>query len=163
MSTTGDRDVGQPDPPCGRAPAPAARRRPRRGDRAAASSVGRAIGSPAHFDEDAARRRAEVSYDRCFYPEGVAHQLLAILASPSRSEALAPVAVPALVIHGDSDPLVTPSGGRRTAEAIPGAELLELEGMGHDLPPVFWPTIIESVTKLAGAVGRAGLTGALPG
>ena len=57
--------------------------------------------------------------------------------------------VPALVIHGDSDPLVTPSGGRRTAEAIPGAELLELEGMGHDLPPVFWPTIIESVTKLA--------------
>ena len=53
------------------------------------------------------------------------------------------------MIHGDSDPLVTPSGGRRTAEAIPGAELLELEGMGHDLPPVFWPTIIESVTKLA--------------
>ena len=58
---------------------------------------------------------------------------------PSRTEALGAVDVPALVIHGDSDPLVTPSGGRRTAEAIPGAELLVLEGMGHDLPPVFWP------------------------
>ena len=148
MSTTGDRDVGQPDPSVA-----ALLLQPPAADRDAAIessvSVGRAISSPAHFDEDAARRRAEVSYDRCFYPEGVSHQLLAILASPSRSEALGSVRVPALVIHGDSDPLVTPSGGRRTAEAIPGAELLELEGMGHDLPPVLWPTIIESVTKLA--------------
>jgi pimeloyl-ACP methyl ester carboxylesterase len=148
MSTTGDLDVGQP------APAAAAmllRPPPTTRDEAIASGleVGRAIGSPAHFDEERSRQRAEVSYDRCFYPEGVAHQLLGILASPSRTEALGAVTVPALVIHGDSDPLVTPSGGRRTAEAIPGAELLELEGMGHDLPPVFWPTIIESITKLA--------------
>ena len=55
----------------------------------------------------------------------------------------------ALVIHGDVDPLVTLSGGERTAECIPGAELLVLEGMGHDLPSVFWPTIIENVTRLA--------------
>jgi pimeloyl-ACP methyl ester carboxylesterase len=148
MSTTGDRDVGQPDP----AAAALLLQPPPQGREAViARSVetGRAIGSPVHFDEDHARRRAEISYERGHHPEGMARQLLAITASPSRSEALGAVSVPALVVHGDVDPLVTPSGGRRTAEAIPGAELLELEGMGHDLPPVYWPQIVEAITKLA--------------
>ncbi len=148
MSTTGDPDVGQPDPSVTSVlltPTPADR------DGAVAHSIAasRAIGSPEHFDEERARRRAETSYDRCFYPAGFGQQLLAIVASGSRTEALRALDLPTLVIHGDVDPLVTPSGGRRTAEVIPGAELLEIEGMGHDLPPVFWPTIIEAITRLA--------------
>jgi non-heme chloroperoxidase len=54
--------------------------------------------------------------------------------------------VPTLVIHGDADTLVTPSGGRRTAELVPGAELLVVEGMGHDLPPALWPQVVEAIT-----------------
>jgi pimeloyl-ACP methyl ester carboxylesterase len=148
MSTTGDRDVGQPDAAAAALllqPPPAGR------DAIVAHTVetSRAISSPLHFDEATARRRAETSYDRCYHPQGVAQQLLGIIASPSRTEPLGNVTVPALVIHGDVDPLVTPSGGRRTAEAIPGARLLELEGMGHDLPPVYWPQVVEAVTQLA--------------
>ncbi len=148
MSTTGDRDVGQPDPSV-MGVLLAAPPSDRAGAVANSIAASRAIGSPEHFDEDRARTRAETSFDRCFYPPGVGNQLLAIVASGSRTEALRRLNVPALVIHGDADPLVTPSGGRRTAEAIPGAELLEIEGMGHDLPQVFWPRIIEAITSLA--------------
>jgi pimeloyl-ACP methyl ester carboxylesterase len=148
MSTTGDADVGQPHPEVlGLLMAPPAT------DRAAAVSQsvagGRAIGSPEHFDEARATEMAERSYDRCYYPAGVAHQLVAIVSSPSRSEALSRFDRPTLVIHGSADPLVDPSGGRRTAEVIPGAELMVLEGMGHDLPVHYWPTVIEAITGLA--------------
>ena len=52
-----------------------------------------------------------------------------------------------MVIHGDEDPLVTPSGGKATAEAIPGAELVEIKGMGHDIPEPLWPTIVDAIDK----------------
>jgi pimeloyl-ACP methyl ester carboxylesterase len=148
MSTTGDPDVGQPEPEAMAMllqPPPATR------EQAIEQGVvsSRAISSPTHFDEDKARSRAALTYDRCFHPDGVARQLLAIIASDPRSPGLREVKVPALVIHGDADPLVTPSGGERTAEVIPGAELLVLEGMGHDLPPVYWPQIVEAITALA--------------
>jgi pimeloyl-ACP methyl ester carboxylesterase len=148
MSTTGDQDVGQPQP---EAMAMLLQPPPTTRDEAIEQSVvgSRAIGSPAHFDEEQARSRAAIAYDRCYHPDGVARQLLAIIASDSRSPGLRTVEVPALVVHGDSDPLVTPSGGARTAEVIPGAELLVLEGMGHDLPPVYWPQVVEAVTKVA--------------
>ena len=107
------------------------------------------IAGPAHFDEDEARRRAAEAYDRCFNPDGVGRQLLAIVASGSRAEGLAALDVPTLVIHGDVDPLVTPSGGQRTAELIPGAELLMIEGMGHDLPPAVLGQVVETITALA--------------
>jgi pimeloyl-ACP methyl ester carboxylesterase len=93
--------------------------------------------------------RAAEAHDRCFNPAGVARQLLAILASGSRAEGLARLDIPAVAIHGDLDPLITPSGGQRTAEVIPGAELLLLEGMGHDLPPAFLGPIVEAITALA--------------
>jgi pimeloyl-ACP methyl ester carboxylesterase len=109
----------------------------------------RAIGSPDHFEEDRVRRRVTVAYDRAFDPRGSTLQLLAVNASGDRVAALGGLAVPTLVIHGDRDPLIDVSGGRRIAELVPGAELLELEGMGHDLPTYFWPQIVESVTKLA--------------
>jgi pimeloyl-ACP methyl ester carboxylesterase len=107
------------------------------------------IGSPEHFDEDRARERAEEAFDRCFYPAGIGRQLIGIHASGSREDALRELNVPTLVIHGTDDPLVEVSGGERTAELIPDAELLLVEGMGHDLPQVFWSQVVEAVTRLA--------------
>lgn len=148
MSTTGEPDVGQPKP---EAMALLLQPPPLTREAAIEQSVAsrRALGSPEHFDEAVARQLAASTYDRCWYPAGTARQLLAILASGSRAEGLAELRVPTLVIHGDSDPLVTPSGGQRTAELIPGAELLMLEGMGHDLPPAVLGPIVEAITSLA--------------
>jgi len=148
MSTTGEQGIGQPTPEAMEILIrPAATTR----DAAIEASVAasRVIGSPEHFDEDVARQRATAAYDRCFNPAGIARQLLAILASGSRAEALAQLDVPTVVIHGDRDLLVTPSGGERTAELVPGAELLVLEGMGHDLPPAMLGQVVEAITSLA--------------
>ena len=90
------------------------------------------------------------AYDRAFHPEGTARQMVAIVASPDRTPGLAKVEVPTLVIHGESDPLVDPSGGRATAAAIPGAELWTIPGMGHDLPPELFEQIADRVAALAG-------------
>ncbi len=88
------------------------------------------------------------SYDRSFCPEGVARQLVAILTHGNRAPALASVKVPTLVIHGKSDPLVSVEGGRDTARSIPGAELILIEGMGHDLPHGgAWPRIVDAITE----------------
>ncbi len=87
------------------------------------------------------------AYDRSFYPEGFARQLAAILASGNRKSTLASIKVPTLVIHGGDDPLVPVEGGKDTAEAIPGAELLISNGMGHSLPPETWPQIVNAITK----------------
>jgi pimeloyl-ACP methyl ester carboxylesterase len=109
----------------------------------------RAIASPDHFDEALARERTVAAHDRAWHPVGTARHLLAILASGSRADGLARLEVPTLVIHGDQDPLVTPSGGARTAELVPDAELLVLEGMGHDLPAAYLGPIIDAITSHA--------------
>lgn len=148
ISTTGDPDVGQPDPevlPLLLAPPPP----DREGAVANSVAVSKAIGSPDHLDEERLRERAERAYDRCFNPRGTGQQLVAILASGSRTDALRKVEANTLVIHGDIDPLVNVTGGERTAEAIEGAELLILEGMGHDLPVNYWSAVIEAITALA--------------
>jgi pimeloyl-ACP methyl ester carboxylesterase len=113
------------------------------------------FGSPDHLDLDDVRAAAGRSYDRANRPEGTARQLIAIAASPSRAEALETLAVPTLVIHGSLDRLVRPEGGRRIAELVPNATLVELEGMGHDLPQAFWATIVEQVTALAASSSAA--------
>ena len=148
MSTTGESEYGTPQPDAiAVLLRPAAVTR----DEAIEADVTarRVIGSPEHFDEVVARERAAEAYDRCYNPAGTARQLLAIVAGGSRAEGLAHLAVPTLVIHGDIDPLVTFSGGQRTAELVPGAELLTLEGMGHDLPPAYLGPIVEAITSLA--------------
>ncbi|MEQ1787235.1 MAG: alpha/beta fold hydrolase [Acidimicrobiales bacterium] len=148
MSTTGEPDYGMPTPEALTVlTSPAATTRD--GAIQADVDASRAIGSPEHFDEAVARQRAVAAYDRGFHPAGVARHLLAILASGSRAEGLASLAVPTVVIHGDKDPLITPSGGQRTAELVPGAELLLIEGMGHDLPPVVLGQVVEAITTLA--------------
>jgi pimeloyl-ACP methyl ester carboxylesterase len=114
----------------------------------------RLFGSPGFpFDEAFVRDRAARAFDRAFHPQGAQRQLAAILASGSRREALRGLDVPALVIHGDSDPLVPVEGGRDTAEAIPGAVLEIVEGMGHDLPRGAWPRIHDAVEALARRAG----------
>ncbi|MCC5952455.1 MAG: alpha/beta hydrolase [Acidimicrobiia bacterium] len=148
MSTTGDPEVGQPEPSVlGELLTPA----PTERDAFIEYSVRQAhvIGSPDLVDEAMVRVRAARLWDRGVHPQGVVRQLLAIIGSPPRSDGLRSIELPALVVHGDADPLVTPSGGQRTHECLADSELLVIPGMGHDLPAAHWPQIIESVTGLA--------------
>jgi pimeloyl-ACP methyl ester carboxylesterase len=109
------------------------------------------IGSPGFPpDEEELRARAGMAYDRGINPAGSARQLAAIIASGDRSPMLASIHVPTLVIHGDSDRLVAPSGGKATARAIPGARLMTVEGMGHDIPRAVWPRLVDAIAENAG-------------
>jgi pimeloyl-ACP methyl ester carboxylesterase len=114
-------------------------------------------------DEARLRARAARAYDRGIHPDGLARQLAAVLVSGSRREALASVRVPALVIHGDADPLVPLEAGLDTAEAIPGAELLVIEGMGHELPPEVWPRVADAIARHARKALGVGGAGAAEG
>ena len=157
MSTTGSPEVGQPAPEA----MTALLERPpaeRAGAIEHGVKVSRVLSGPGFpFDEDWIRQRAAESFDRCYNPDGTARQLLAIMASGDRTEDLGKLTVPTLVIHGDADPLVTYSGGEATAKAVPGAQLLTIEGMGHSLPEGAWSRIVQAVTKHArAAVGEAG-------
>ncbi len=93
---------------------------------------------PEWIDEDAIRGRAAAAYDRCFCPDGIGRQMRAIIEDGSRAEQLRGLELPTLVVHGSRDTLIDPSGGRRTAELVPGAHYLEIDGMGHDYPPAVW-------------------------
>jgi pimeloyl-ACP methyl ester carboxylesterase len=117
--------------------------------------VYKVIGSPdLDRDEDDLRRLAARSYDRGLNPAGSGRQLAAIIAGGDRTERLASVSVPTVVIHGTKDRLVSPSGGRATAKAIPGARLVKVEGMGHDLPRAAWPQIIGAIAENAARAGQ---------
>ena len=100
------------------------------------------------------RDRAERCYARGLNPAGVGRQLRAILASGARNKALANVRTPTLVIHGTVDPLVRPEAGKDTANSIPGAKLLMVEGMGHAMPIPMWPQIIGAIADHAKAAAR---------
>jgi len=148
MSTTGERSLPPARPEAAAVlllPAPA----DRAGNVERAVHIFRTIGSPGFpFDEARVRDLAGRSYDRCFSPAGAARQLVAILASGSRRKALAAVTIPTLVIHGRDDPLIPLEAGLDTARAVPGAELLVIDGMGHDLPRAAWPEIVERIGAL---------------
>lgn len=148
MSTTGDPDVGQPSQS-----AAEALLRPTADGRDAAIEasveVGRIISSPIHFDEAVERERAARAFDRANNPDGVVRQLFAVLTQQPRSDALRRLDVPALVVHGALDPLVAPSGGRRTHEALAGSELLELPEAGHDIPEIYRADLVDRVAELA--------------
>jgi pimeloyl-ACP methyl ester carboxylesterase len=94
---------------------------------------------PEWLDDAFIAARAAAAYDRCFCPAGIVRQITAISVDGSRTEALCSVHVPTLVLHGSRDTLIDPSGGRQTAEVIPGARYVEIEGMGHDYPVAVWP------------------------
>lgn len=158
MSTTGNREVGQPKPEAMAAlmsPPPATRE-------AAIDQTVRmmhVIGSPGYpADEGDLRKSTGEAYDRNNYPAGMARQLVAIVTSEDRTERLGNVKVPTLVIHGEDDPLVAPSGGRATAAAVPGATLLTFPGVGHDIPRQLIDQYVEAIranARRASAAARA--------
>lgn len=134
MSTTGRRDLPPPKPEILRIlmRAPATTRQEEIEIRITSD---RAIGGQLYpFEEEMIRKRAAEAYDRGFNPIGRTRQFAAISMQLDRREALAKLRMPVAVIHGADDPLVSPQGGRDTADAIPGAVLTILKGMGHDLP-----------------------------
>jgi pimeloyl-ACP methyl ester carboxylesterase len=111
-------------------------------------------GSGFPFPEDEVRELAAVLYDRSFYPQGMARQLFAILGAENRVPKLGSIKVPTLVIHGSEDPLVPVEGGRETAASIPGADLLIIEGMGHNLPPEIWSQVVGAIAKNADKINN---------
>ena len=116
----------------------------------------RVWGSPASYDVERITADAHAAFDRCWDPGGRARQSKAVQASPSRVEALGQLRVPTLVVHGDADRLVPPIAGQMTADAIPGARLEIVEGMGHDYPPEHWDRMVELITTHASASASAG-------
>ncbi len=147
-STTGNPEVGQPSDeawealllPRASTPEEAAER----------DLVGKRIwGTVGGWDEAEYRDWAAANYERSA-PEGASlRQLAAIGELGDRESLLAQLSVPTLVIHGSKDSLIDPSGGRRTAELIPAATYLEIEGMGHDIPQIHWPEIVSAIVAVA--------------
>ena len=147
MSTTGDPGLDPPDPevlaklfvPPG----------PSREERIAAQAdVQRTLaGTRWPIDEERVMRRATAFVDRAYHPYGTMRQAQAIMAAGPRVEALESVSAPTMVIHGTADLLVPYSGGESTAKAVPGARLLAIEGMGHEMPPTTWEDIIPAILE----------------
>jgi pimeloyl-ACP methyl ester carboxylesterase len=152
MSTTGNRRVGQAHP---RLWPRMLRRIPRDREGYVRDFIEtyQTIGSTRYPpDPERMRGRGERCFDRGLHPSGSARQLAAIITADDRTPLLRELDLPATVIHGSADPLVRPSGGRATAAAIPGARLLMLDGMGHDMPPELWPQIIDGICDNAESV-----------
>jgi pimeloyl-ACP methyl ester carboxylesterase len=104
-------------------------------------------------DVEGLREIAGLSFERRQDPRGAGRQLAAILASGDRTAELKAIRCPTLVIHGTADKLVRPSGGKATAKAIPGAELMLIDGMGHDLPRAAWGRIVDGIVRMARRAG----------
>ncbi len=149
MSTTGSRRVGHPS---FRTYGLLLGKPPREREAAIERVIKtfKIIGSSGYpFEEERVREIAGRSFDRGHSSAGIMRQLHAITASGDRTPRLRELDLPALVIHGKSDILVNPSGGRATAKAIPGARLKMVEGMGHDLPRALWPSFAEEIAATA--------------
>jgi pimeloyl-ACP methyl ester carboxylesterase len=149
MSTTGNRRVGQAHP---RLWARMLRRpqRTREGYIADFVDTYRAIGSPDYrADTEVLAARAARCFERGLHAAGTVRQLAAVITAQDRTPSLRELKLPSTVIHGAADHLVMSSGGRATAKAIPGARLLILPGMGHDLPRPLWPQIIDAIAENA--------------
>jgi pimeloyl-ACP methyl ester carboxylesterase len=153
MSTTGKRTVGWAHPslfPNLLGPAAG-----REGYIEMSLRTWRLIGSPAYPDtEEHIRADAAATYDRGVSGSGTLRQMMAILSQPNRASKLRALTVPTLVLHGLADRMVHVSGGRATAAAVPGAELLLIDGMGHDLPPALYETFADGIRRTADRAHR---------
>jgi pimeloyl-ACP methyl ester carboxylesterase len=149
MSTTGSRRVGWQHPRVIPAMlASAGRTRDSYVERSIRTSA--IIGSPAFpSDEEMSRARAYETYDRGWIASGVARHMLAVLTQPDRTKDLAALDLPVTVIHGLNDRLVHRSGGRAVANAVPGAEHIEIAGMAHDLPVQLYDTYVDAIVRTA--------------
>jgi pimeloyl-ACP methyl ester carboxylesterase len=152
MSSTGHRRSGYQSPML----LPALLQRVTRGVEQyveGAVAFSRQIASPAYADsDDVVRERARVTYERGVSFAGVSRQMLAVVTQRDRTAALAHLTMPVTVVHGLSDRMVHVSGGRATARAIPGARLMLVPGMGHDLPAGLFDTFVEAITSAADRV-----------
>jgi pimeloyl-ACP methyl ester carboxylesterase len=145
MSMTGELEFGSPLPEAAEVLlAPPALDRAENIENALKYSVWQ---SKRYFDPAQVKADAARSYDRSFYPEGSSRQLAAIYASGKRADGLRKLDVPTLVIHGRDDTLIPPSGGERTAALVPGASLMMVADMGHDLPPPLQPLITGAIAS----------------
>ncbi|MFC1442939.1 alpha/beta hydrolase [Streptacidiphilus sp. N1-10] len=150
MSLPGDRVSGGSTPEAG---AVLMRARPENREEAIAVGVSasQVIGSPGYpEDPDELRERIAAALERQSRSDGFGRQFAAIVASPDRTPGLRELDLPTLVIHGADDPLVDRSGGEATAKAVPGAELLLVPGMGHNLPEPLWPEVVDAIAANAG-------------
>jgi pimeloyl-ACP methyl ester carboxylesterase len=157
MSSSGDPQLPQGKPA---AVATLTAPPPPRNDREASIQFGmniyRAIGSPGYpTPEPELRARIERAVDRCYYPPGIARQLVAILANGSQVDLLKTIRTPTLVLHGEDDPLVPVEAGHDTARHIPGAVLKTIPGWGHDIPTALIPTLVEIIAGHCLAADRA--------
>ena len=154
MSTTGGRLVGQPSVRL----FPMLLARPRGGREESIERIEKifkAIGSRGLPRDDHEIRELDGrSWDRDHDANSPGRQMAAILASGNRTRELRKIKAPTLVIHGTDDPMIKPSGGRATAKAIEGARLVNIEGMGHDLPRAAWPRIIDAIVENAARAER---------
>jgi pimeloyl-ACP methyl ester carboxylesterase len=149
MSTTGRKTVGWLDPTL--VPMMLGRRGTSLEEYLEMSVKGSAsIGSPDYpEDDESARARAQETWDRGLNPAGVMRHMMAVLTQANRSRALHSLRIPVTVIHGMKDRMVHVSGGRATAQAIPGAQLLLIPGMGHNLPPALFETFRDAIRRTA--------------
>jgi len=149
MSSTGKRTVGWQHP--GLVPSLLANRGAGRDAYVRSSAaMWKLIGSPAYPQSDErVTARAEETFDRGVSATGVLRQMLAVLTQPNRGPRLHSLPMPATVVHGLADKMVHVSGGRATAAAIPGAELLLIDGMGHDVPPDLFETFVSTIRRTA--------------
>ena len=149
MSTTGKRSVGWQHPRL--LPVLIARRgRGRTAYAEGSAAIWALIGSPLYpNDPEAVLTKAHETFDRGWSNGGVLRQMMAVTTQENRTQRLHALRVPALVVHGTADRMVHPSGGRATAAAIPGAELLLVDGMGHDLPPALFETFADGIRRTA--------------
>jgi pimeloyl-ACP methyl ester carboxylesterase len=154
MSTTGRRTVGWQSPTL--LPMLVAPRRPGREAYVQSSAaMWKVIGSPGYpSDADVRRQRAEETFDRGFDASGVMRQMLAVVSQPNRTVRLRSLGIPATVIHGLADKMVHVSGGRATASAVPGTELLLIDGMGHDMPAQLFDTFVDAIRRTADRADR---------
>lgn len=162
MSTTGDRKLPGPKPKVLRALL-----RPRPRNKVAAVRRGMALfrliaGSGYPPTDAELRDMVERAVHRSYRPSAVLRQLLAIYAAPNRAQALRRVQAPALVLHGDDDPLVPLAGGEHTAANIPGARLRIVPGMGHFLPEALIPLLVDDIAAHCIAAENAARDGVAP-
>ena len=155
MSTTGDRAVGRPT---GEAASVLVSSMPSDRDgfieRTVANAEAVGSGTAFPFDAEAVRQGAARSFDRAYHPKGTGRQFAAILAAGDRAAALGQIRVPTVVVHGEQDQIIGVSGGEATAAAIPGARLLRVPGLGHELPPGFWPVLADALVEVADRADR---------
>ena len=149
MSSTGNRRKGFQHPIL----LPAMLRRPVGSEEAyveGSVKFSRMIGSPGYpEDDDAVRARARETWSRGVNFKDTMRHMIAVVTQRDRTAALQQLRIPATVLHGRNDKMVHVSGGRATAEAIPGARLVLVPGMGHNLPSGLFGVFVDAIRSAA--------------